>query len=250
MTDHFTDRFAAVASDYASFRPTYPATLFAWLAEIAPSLTQAWDCAAGSGQASRDMATHFERVIATDASTSQIAAAGSHPRVEYRVAPAEDSGLPEASVDIITVAQALHWFHLDRFYVEARRVLKPGGILAVWSYGALEVQGEEINVLLQKFYSETVGLYWPAERQHVENGYRLLPFPFAELQPPVFSMETSWTLPELLGYLRSWSATSRYRAERGCDPVTSLEAELSLPWGSPQARRRVTWPLAMRVGKK
>ena len=226
-----------------------PSGLFAWLASIAPGRALAWDCAAGSGQASRDLAAHFEQVIATDASAAQIAAAIPHPRVEYRVAPAEDSGLPEAAVDLITVAQALHWFDLDRFYAEARRVLKPGGVLTVWTYGVLAVAGEAVDARVQTFYREAVGPYWPPERRHVESGYRTLPFPFAELEAPEFHMEASWTLSELLGYFRSWSATSRYLAERGHDPVVALAAELAPLWGSPQHRRRVMWPLAVRVGR-
>lgn len=249
MTNPFTDHFASVAADYASFRPTYPAALFAWLAGIAPDHVLAWDCAAGSGQASLDLAAHFERVIATDASAAQIAVAVPHPRVAYRVAPAEVSGLPNAAVDLITVAQALHWFDLNRFYVEARRVLKPGGVLAVWTYGVLAIAGEAVDARVQTFYRETVGPYWPPERRHVESGYRTLPFPFAELQAPDFNMEASWTLPELLGYFRSWSATGRYLAERGHDPVTALAVELAPLWGPPRDRRRITWPLAVRVGK-
>lgn len=248
MTKPFTDHFAAIAADYAGFRPTYPATLFAWLAEIAPGRALAWDCAAGSGQASRDLAAHFERVIATDASAAQIAAAVRHPQVEYRIAPAEASGLPAAAVDLIAVAQALHWFDLDRFYIEARRVLKPGGVLAAWSYGVLAVAGEAVDARVRTFYRETVGPYWPPERRHVESGYRTLPFPFAEREVPKFDMEAFWALPELLGYFRSWSATARYLAERGHDPVAALAAELAPLWGSPGDRRRIVWPLAARVG--
>lgn len=249
MTDVFADHFTSVAADYANFRPTYPAALFAWLAAIAPGRALAWDCAAGSGQASRGLAAHFERVIATDASTAQIAAAVSHPRVEYRVAPAEASGLPDGAVDLVTVAQALHWFDLDRFYAEARRVLKPDGVLAVWTYGVLSVAGEAVDARARAFYRETVGPYWPPERRHVESGYRTLPFPFAELETPAFRMEASWSLPELLGYFRSWSATARYLTERGHDPVEALAAELAPLWGASSDHRTITWPLALRVGR-
>lgn len=248
MTRPFADHFAPVAAAYATFRPTYPAELFAWLADIAPGHALAWDCATGSGQAARALAAHFAQVIATDASAAQIATAVPHARVEYRAAPAEASGLPDAAVDLVTVAQALHWFDLDRFYAEARRVLRSGGILAVWTYGVLSVAGEAVNERVQVFYRETVGPYWPPERRHVENGYRTLPFPFAELQAPAFSMAATWTLPELLGYFRSWSATGRYGAERGEDPVAVLATELAPCWGEPQERRRVAWPLALRVG--
>ncbi len=249
MTRAFTDHFASVAADYARFRPVYPAALFAWLADLAPARTMAWDCAAGSGQASRDLADHFDQVIATDASAAQIAAAHPHRRVEYRVAPAEASGLSAGTVDLVTVAQALHWFDLDRFYAEVRRVLKPGGVLAVWSYGVLAVAGAAVDERVQTFYRDIVGPYWPPERQLVESGYRTLPFPFAELEAPAFHMETSWSLPELLGYVRSWSATGRFSVERGYDPVTALADELAPLWGAPLEPRIVTWPLALRVGR-
>lgn len=248
MTRPFNDHFAAVAASYAGFRPTYPAPLFAWLAQIVAGHELAWDCAAGSGQASHDLAAYFTRVVATDASRAQIEAAGPHPGIEFRVAAAEASGLPDASVDIITVAQALHWFDLDHFYAEARRVLKPGGVLAVWTYGVLALEGEEVDACVQTFYHETVGSYWPPERRHVESGYRTLPFPFAEMPSPGFNMETLWTLPELLGYFRSWSASGRYIAERGTDPVDALAGELAPLWGGDRSRR-VTWPLALRAGR-
>lgn len=249
MNPSFSDHFAPVSAHYARFRPTYPAALFAWLADAAPGRELAWDCAAGSGQASLDLARRFTRVIATDASRTQIDAAPPHPNVEYRVAPAEASGLPEAAADLIAVAQALHWFDLDRFYAEARRVLKPGGILAAWTYGAQTVDETRVDACVRTFYRETVGSHWPPERQHVESGYRTLPFPFREIPHPEFHMTANWTLPELLGYLRSWSATGRYLAARGTDPVDGLAMELLPLWGEPSARRRVIWPLSLRVGR-
>lgn len=249
MNPSFSDHFSAVAASYAGFRPTYPPALFAWLANSAPARGLAWDCAAGSGQASRGLAEYFDQVVATDASRAQIDAASPHPKIEYRVAAADDSGLPDASVDLVSVAQALHWFDLEPFYAEARRVLKPGGVLAVWTYGVLEVEGEEINRRVQSFYRDSVGPYWPPERIHVESGYRTLPFPFAETAAPAFDMETRWTLPELLGYFRSWSATARHIAATGRDPVAELAAQLEEIWGPPQQRRLEKWPLALRVGR-
>ena len=245
----FSDRFAPVATHYARFRPTYPEALFAWLATTAPGRERAWDCAAGSGQATLDLARYFTRVIATDASRAQIDAATPHPQIEYRVAPAEASGLPDGVVDLITVAQALHWFDLDCFYAEARRVLKPGGILAAWTYGVQTVDEARVDARVRTFYRETVGPYWPPERRHVESGYRTLPFPFREIPAPEFRMIADWTLPELLGYLRSWSATERYHAEHGTDPVDGLATELAPLWGDSSIRRRVIWPLSLRVGR-
>lgn len=245
----FADHFAPVAASYADFRPSYPPALFAWLATLVPRHELAWDCAAGSGQASVDLAAHFQRVVATDASRAQIDAAILHPRIDYRVAPADASGLAPASVDLITVAQALHWFDLAAFYAEVRRVLCPDGVLAVWSYGVLTVEGAEADRLVQQFYHDTVGPYWPPERAHVENGYRSLAFPFEEIDAPPFAMEAVWTLPQLLGYFRSWSATGRYIAANGHDPVTALAEQLAPRWGEPGRGRLVTWPLALRVGR-
>jgi len=250
MSQQFKDHFSTIAGSYASFRPTYPAALFAWLAQLAPDRSLAWDCAAGSGQATLGLTEHFGRVVATDASAAQIAAAPSHAKVEYRVAPAEENGLPDCSVDLIVVAQALHWFDLERFYAEARRVLTPQGVLAVWAYGVQQVEGAEIDHALLRFYAETVGPYWPPERQLVETGYRTLPFPFPEIPVPTFHMEMTWTLPELLGYLHSWSATSRFIASNGYDPSEALEQELRPLWGSLTRQRKVTWPLSFRVGRK
>lgn len=248
MNQGFADHFSAVAGNYASFRPTYPAALFDWLARTAPDTTLAWDCAAGNGQASCDLAEYFDQVVASDASAAQIAAAVPHPRIEYRVAPAENSGLDEGCVDLITVAQALHWFDLNKFYGEVRRVLKPGGLLAVWSYGVLHLDDPRIDRVVQRFYGETLGPYWPPERRMVEEGYRTLPFPFAEMLPPEFTMETAWTPPQLLGYFASWSATARYRAAHGKDPVTEVAKELAPLWGAPLVAHSVRWPLVLRAG--
>lgn len=244
----FKDHFSGVAGQYAQFRPRYPRSLFEYLAGQCARTERAWDCACGSGQASLALAEHFSCVVATDASAAQVAAAATHPRVLYRVAPAEASGLEPASVDLVTVAQALHWLDLDAFYREVRRVLRPEGVLAVWCYGRFDVEGREIDALLQRFYDETIGPFWPPERAHVEAGYRHFPFPFAPLDPPPLQMQTSWSLSHLTGYLRSWSATSRYLQIKGHDPVEPLEQLLRPLWGGEERTRRITWPLSLRAG--
>lgn len=243
-----TDHFSPVAQHYRQSRPSYPPELFSWLAEACTGHALAWDVGAGNGQASVGLAEHFAKVLATDLSEAQIAQATLHERVEYRAAPADQSGLPEASTDLVTIAQALHWFAGDPFYTEVRRVLKPGGVIAAWTYGVAEIEGAAVAERLDHFYHHVVGPYWPAERLHVENGYAELAFPFTPVTSPVLSIRLDWTLDELLGYCRSWSATARCTRATGCDPVIALASELAAVWGPPEQRRRVTWPIALRAG--
>lgn len=244
----FKDHFSTRSRDYAQFRPHYPIELFEYLAGLAPARLCAWDCATGNGQAAAGLAHCFQNVVATDASEEQIANAIQHERVQYRVATAEQSDIESASIDIVIVAQALHWFDVGLFFDEVRRVLKPGGALAVWCYNLLEVS-PPIDALLEKFYRETVGPYWDFERSLVETGYRTLPFPFTEIESPSFQMKADWSLDQLLGYLRTWSATKNFILERGFDPVAELAGELSALWGPVSDRKRISWPLSLRVGR-
>ncbi|MBI2381189.1 MAG: class I SAM-dependent methyltransferase [Gammaproteobacteria bacterium] len=246
-TSPFHDHFSAQAGDYARYRPHYPAELFAWLAAQAPGRELAWDCATGNGQAALGLAAHFAHVHATDLSQAQLDQAPAHERVHYVRAPAEASGLAAATADLVCVAQALHWFDLPAFNAEAARVLKPGGVLAVWCYGRLAVAAE-LDPLLDDFYSRRLGPYWPPERVHVENAYRDLPFPFPIEPVPDFAMSADWTAEELLGYLASWSATQACRRAEGRDPLSELEPALCAAWG--EGRRRVSWPLSLRWGRK
>lgn len=243
------DHFSPVAADYAGFRPRYPEGLLQWLAEHAPARRCAWDCATGSGQAAVELARRFEQVIATDISEAQLAAAIKHPSIVYRRAPAEACGLADYSVDLVTVAQALHWLDLGRFYAEVRRVLRPDGLLAVWSYGLLETDDAAINHCLRGDYHAIIQPFWPDERRHVEDGYRSLDFPFPEIRAPTFVLTADWALDDLLGYLRSWSASARYRASHGIDPVAAFGTRLAPLWGRPETRRIIRWPLSLRVGR-
>lgn len=249
MNPSFADHFSALARRYAEFRPKYPAELFDFLATQVPREATVWDCAAGNGQATLDLAKRFERVFGTDASAEQIASAPAVPSIEWRVAPADHSGFPEASVDLVTVAQAIHWFPFDRFYAEVRRVLTPGGLLAVWAYGACRVDAPAVQELITEYYESIVGSFWPPERRFVEEGYRTIPFPFAELECPPISMQADWKLDELLGYFGTWSATHRYRKATDLDPLEPLRASLLPHWGDPAQARRIVWPLALRAGR-
>jgi SAM-dependent methyltransferase len=195
------------------------------------------------------LAEHFERVVATDASASQIAHAAPHPRVEYRVAPAEASGLTAGSVDLVTAAQALHWFDIPGFFAEARRALAPGGVLAVWCYGDPTLGNPVLNEILWRYNRGTIEQYWPPERDLVLAEYRSIRFPLEEVPAPRFSLEVGWSLPELMGYLRSWSATARYATAHGSDPVVEVEAAMRPAWQSPDARQVMRWPVTLRVGR-
>lgn len=245
----FHDHFSSLAARYADFRPRYPKELFAYLASVALARDMAWDCACGSGQATLDLAAHFKKVIGTDASAQQMAAATQAPNVEYRVAPAEKSGLANASMDLVTVAQALHWFKVDAFFDESKRVLKPNAIIAVWIYSATHIEGDAVDELAQDYHYNRIGPYWPPEREYVENGYATLPFPFPRIEAPKFEIKTRWTLEQLLGYFSSWSGTKRYIEANRKNPLLQLEAEMLAVWGDPSIPREVRWPITMRVGR-
>ena len=249
MTHPFSDHFGGVSRQYVESRPTYPPELFAWVAAQAPASDLAWDCGAGNGQASVALAAHFARVVATDASAGQLAHAEPHPRVEYRQAAAEASGLAAASVALVTVAQALHWFPLPAFHAEVARVLRPGGVIAAWTYGAFTLGLKEAEAIVRAYHYVTCASWWPPERVHVENGYRDLTFPFARLATPAFHMHSQWTLLQVVGFLRSWSATARLAAAEGGDPVAPVERALREVWGDPNRPVDVDWPLTVLAGR-
>lgn len=245
----YKDHFSALATSYAAFRPRYPASLFAALAGLVTSRERAWDCATGNGQAAAGLAPWFREVIATDASAAQIAAASGPANVVFRVAPAEASGLPDAAVDLVLVAQAAHWFDLPAFYAEVERVLRPGGVLALLTYSGVRID-DQLDPLLREFHHVILGPYWPPERAHVEQDYRNLPFPWPELSLAPQVMTADWTLDQLMGYLGTWSAIRAYREQCGDDPLPALRRRLIPLWGSPERARTVRWPLPLRVGRR
>lgn len=243
----FKDHFSGHAGAYRDARPRYSPALFEWLAAQAPDRHLAWDAGCGNGQASVVLAEHFDRVIATDPSATQIANAEPQSRIHYRVEPAEQSSLADASADLVTVAQALHWFDQVRFHAEVRRVLKPGGVFAAWSYADCRV-APAIDILKDRVYVDLTGPYWLPERVHVEDGYRNLPFPWAVIAVPDFPMTVQWNVDQYLAYLRSWSASQRCLRATGNDPVSVVEAEMREAWGN--VEREVRWDFHLRVGRK
>lgn len=244
----FKDHFSERAPAYARARPVYPPALFELLAAMAPGRDLVWDAGTGSGQAALGLVEVFRRVHATDASAAQLAEAPAHPRIDFLQATADRSGLPDHAADLITVAQAAHWFDLESFFAEALRVLKPGGHLALWCYGLCEIT-PEVDGVVERFYRETVGPWWTPERKHVERGYASLPFPLPEFPFPVVAMVHEWTLGEFLDYVGTWSAVTACRKQLGEDPVASLGRALAALWGPQDRRRTLRWPLRGRIGR-
>ena len=243
----FKDHFSDHAVDYAEFRPEYPQALFEFLARTVKDHDLAWDCATGSGQAARGLVEYFDRVIATDMSVEQIRNAVPHTRISYHVAAAENSNIPSHTVDLITVAQALHWLSFESFFREVHRVLKPGGLIAVWCYGSMRVN-PAVDPIVQHYYGNIVGSCWPPERRYIDEKYLTVPFPLVELPAPEFIMKADWNLNNLIGYLGTWSATQRYQDKNGHDPLELIRGKLAETWYPAEKRLTVQWPVYMRLG--
>ena len=244
----FADHFSDAANRYAAFRPTYDAEMIRWIADRAPGKHLAWDCGTGNGQAAVLLAAHFERVIATDPSEAQLASAAPHPHVAYARADERAPFIDSESVDLVTVAQALHWFDLERFYAEVNRVLRPGGVVAVWSYGRPSVD-KATNPVINWFHDERVGPMWPKERHEVESGYGSLPFPFEELPHETWTIRRPMPRDAFLGYVGTWSAVRQARLSEGIDPMPELVARMDGLW-RPDEVRVVSWPVSMRIGHR
>ena len=244
----FKDHFSRQSDTYASARPRYPAALFDWLAAQGPGRELAWDVGCGNGQASVGLASHFKRVVACDPSESQIRNAIPHPRIDYRVQAAETASLPAESVDLLIVAQALHWFDLDAFYASAMPALKPGALFATWCYGISTVS-PEVDAVFERLYRGPLDAFWPPERAHIENDYINLPLPFSQtLATPAFSLTVDWNADQYLAYLRSWSASQRHLDATGVDAVSEIESDMREAFGEPSLN--VSWPLTIKACRK
>jgi SAM-dependent methyltransferase len=243
----FNDHFSGVAGDYRRYRPSYSPVLFDHLAAVAPARRLAWDCGSGSGQAAQALLDHFEHVVATDASAPQLLQAR-ELRLGRICCLAEAVPLAAGCADLVTVAQALHWFDRQKFFTEVKRILAPGGILAVWAYQLLRVS-PELDEIIDLLYGETLAADWPAQRRLVETGYREIEFPFDEFSMTAPAMWAKWSLADLMGYLSTWSAVTRYRRRTGSDPLSAVGPALKERWPRGVDKLPISWPVAMRTGR-
>lgn len=243
--DYFSGQ--AHAKLYATFRPVYPENLYRFIFAHLNGHTAAWDCATGNGQVAEYLSHHFKHIQATDISQQQIANAPQAPNVTYTVAPAEKTTFPDHQFDLITVAQALHWFDTDAFYTEAKRVLKPDGLLAIWGYALCKVT-DPIDAIFLDFYHNTVGPYWDSARSLVEEEYRSIPFPFKKIEAPSFSIKARWTLDQYTGYLSTWSATQKFIQEKGFDPIPARLPQLAKHWPQNE-QKEIHFPVFLKLGQ-
>jgi SAM-dependent methyltransferase len=243
----FKDHFSRQSAVYSRYRPGYPPELVDWVVAQAPGRRLAVDCATGNGQAAVALAPHFDAVLALDGSRGQLARAQPAAGVAYVAALAERMPVAGRSADLVVAAQAAHWFDFDRYYAECRRVLVPGGVFAAWTYETFRID-DRLDAIVDAFYRDVIGSYWPPERRYVEAGYRTLPFPWAEIAAPEFALVTRWDLPTVLGYLGTWSSVQRYKDALGTDPVEALAGPLAGAWG-PEPERELRWPIHLRIGR-
>ncbi len=239
------DLFSAYSSSYAAFRPHYPNALYEFILGEVRARSTAWDCACGNGQVAKDLAPFFDKVYATDHSANQLANAFRKDNIVYSVALAEHSGFADQYFDLITVGQALHWFDTTAFFKEVKRVMKPGGLLAVWGYSLLHVD-EKIDPIMKDFYTKEVGPYWDKERRLVDEHYETIAFPFERIATPAFEFSFEWSLAELSGYLTTWSSVQKYIKANGVNPVEKLIEQIAPHWS---AKRKVSFPLFVVLGR-
>lgn len=244
----FKDHFSTQSFDYSKYRPDYPLELYDYILSQVKEKECAWDCGTGNGQAAVVLSQYFKKVYATDPSAEQIKNAIQKSNIEYHIAPAENSMLPENSINLITVAQALHWFHFEDFFAEARRVAKHGALIAVWCYENCFVD-EATDKIFQRFYNQLLGEYWAPERKHVENAYSTIPFPFAGVQEKIFYMKKKWNLNEFIGYLSTWSAVQKYIKINGVNPLSLVENDFRQAWKNSKEIKEVRFPVNLKTGR-
>ena len=240
------DNFSAQAAAYAKYRPQYPESLFTYIIDFVKDKNTAWDCGTGNGQSAKELSKYFNTVLATDISQKQMDNAYKADNIFYSLQAAEKTNFANASIDLITVSQALHWFNFDKFYAEVNRVAKPGAIIAVWTYSLLQITAA-INAIIHHYHFNTLANYWDAERKYVDENYVSIPFPFNEVSTPPFAIKVQWSLQELEGYFYTWSALQKFITANNFSPVDALMAQIKPLWGADE-KREIIFPVHLRLG--
>ncbi len=240
------DNFSKQASAYAQFRPNYPAELIEYILGFVKEKRLAWDCGTGNGQSARLLSHYFQQVFATDISSKQLANAYQADNIIYAEEPAEKTSLANESVNLVTVAQAIHWFNFEKFYAEVKRVARPGAIIAVWTYSLLQIS-PEIDTIIHEYHFKTLADFWDPERKYVDDGYAGIPFPFTTIETKPFNIELYWSAEELNGYLHTWSALQKYMAVNPVDPVPGIMDKIKQHWGN-SGKRKICFPVYLKLG--
>ena len=242
----YINHFGEQSGNYLQFRPDYPANLYEFILSLVTERQLAWDCGTGNGQAAAILAEYFTDVIATDINEAQLAVAVKKNNISYYAWPAEKTEIKSGSVDLITIAQALHWFNFAAFYAEVKRVAKPKAIIAAWCYALIDID-PAINAIINKLYNDILGdHYWPKERRYIDEEYKTIPFPFIDIPSPVFNIQKKINFEQLIGYLNTWSAVKEYAKQNGQNPIELIYPELHKAWGMKQ--RQVSWPIYLKTG--
>ena len=240
------DYFSAQSSQYKTFRPTYQEELFSFLFSHVNEKEYAWDCGTGNGQVAVELAKQFTKVYATDISRQQLSEAPARNNIEYSVQKAENVSFPDNGFDLVTVAQAIHWFNINKFYDEVQRTLKTDGLIAVIGYGLVQ-SFPESDKIISHFYQNIVGNFWDYERKYLDEKYQTLPFPFREIKTPEFCRAYKWSFDQLIGYLNTWSPVQNYKKQKGSNPVDLIFEDLKSCWGDEV--RPVRFPVFLRLGR-
>jgi SAM-dependent methyltransferase len=238
------DNFSKQAAVYAQFRPTYPPELFNYIVSFVKEKNEAWDCGTGNGQSAKELSKYFTKVIATDISQKQIDNSHKEENIFYSIAPAEQTTIADNSIDLVTVSQALHWFKFDQFYKEVKRVGKPGGIIAVWSYSLLRIS-PQIDSIIEDYHYKTLDGFWEEERKYVDDNYATIPF--ERIEAPQTEIKVSWSLPQLEGYFNTWSALQKYLSVNEQSPVDNLMEQIRPLWGEHE-ERTIIFPVHLKMG--
>ena len=239
------DNFSHQSANYANYRPQYPKVIFDEIKRHLKYHRNAWDCATGNGQVARELSTFFDRVEATDISENQLKEAPKLSNISYSIQQAEKVSFPDNSFDLITVAQAIHWFNFDRFYEEVKRTLKGDGIFVVLGYGLFR-SNAETNKVIDHFYNDIIGSYWDEERKYLDKEYSNIPFPFQEIKTPKVNFKEEWEFERLIGYLKTWSAVKHFSDKNGFNPVDDIYRPLKESFGD---KNIIEFPIIFKIGK-